>query len=503
MKFKLMLIPLILLLLIGIANAAVLPPKFKVTINDYNTVDSVAQGKVPTIYLNVQNVGGSGTMFVECGIYEKRLVDMWGLDINPLLAWIYSGISDRMSNVPSCISSETNVDTVSLTLAAGQTQLGSEFALQPVAPTTSTSIDYIIFCDAYKKCYDSAGTKAAGTACTLHSECGSSYCYEGKCDDSRVTSYDAARITLTGSQNTMSCTDGIANQDESDTDCGGVCKDCNNGYHCIKDGDCSSGFCDLSEPEKVTVGSFIFDVGVCEDKAVCTNTCLAGQTQAEYPSCACSSPGCTNVCSAGQSQAAYPTCTCSGTNVCTVVSCPAGQVQNPYPNCACGGSSTEPRIFAWAQRVSVDGNVVRGWMGLQNNGGSMTKNYLVEMQVRPKGGQPLAWVGAQATCDASTPENVHKAFSLAAGESQEITLESVVKAGDYDVWFVTVDKCYAASPVGNMIVAPFGSGTFIGSVTVSGIVPSPDTNWLLILGIVLAIILLGLVGYYLYAKYKK
>ncbi|HEX4476071.1 MAG TPA: hypothetical protein VH142_13390, partial [Polyangiaceae bacterium] len=44
--------------------------------------------------------------------------------------------------------------------------------------------------------------------------------------------------------NAASCTDGVENQDETDTDCGGsVCPACAVGAHCKTPTDCTVGFC--------------------------------------------------------------------------------------------------------------------------------------------------------------------------------------------------------------------------------------------------------------------
>src|SRR6185369_4806665 len=39
------------------------------------------------------------------------------------------------------------------------------------------------------------------------------------------------------------CSDGIKDDAESDVDCGGLCKPCDDGRRCFGDGDCLSGHC--------------------------------------------------------------------------------------------------------------------------------------------------------------------------------------------------------------------------------------------------------------------
>ncbi|MBN2014479.1 MAG: DUF2341 domain-containing protein [Candidatus Altiarchaeota archaeon] len=51
---------------------------------------------------------------------------------------------------------------------------------------------------------------------------------------------DEKDITISSCE---SCTDGIKNQDESDTDCGGSCPKCGDGKNCSTDVDCSSRWC--------------------------------------------------------------------------------------------------------------------------------------------------------------------------------------------------------------------------------------------------------------------
>lgn len=77
-------------------------------------------------------------------------------------------------------------------------------------------------CRATKPC-------AVGQACVIHADCGSGSCSNKKC------------IAAT-------CDDGIKNQGETATDCGGpTCssagKTCANGQACTKNGDCTDGFC--------------------------------------------------------------------------------------------------------------------------------------------------------------------------------------------------------------------------------------------------------------------
>ena len=48
---------------------------------------------------------------------------------------------------------------------------------------------------------------------------------------------------ITSSIGIQTCEDGVKNQDESDIDCGGVCKKCRDGLYCHNDSDCISNYC--------------------------------------------------------------------------------------------------------------------------------------------------------------------------------------------------------------------------------------------------------------------
>ena len=88
---------------------------------------------------------------------------------------------------------------------------------------------------------------------------------------------------------------------------------------------------------------------------------------------------------------------------------------------------------------------VIGRAKIKNSGADMVDTYILEMQVRPKGLLPLAFVSDQLACDSDHPENVHKEFRLSAGEQETIELEvseTVLDEGEYDVYFMTRHKCF-------------------------------------------------------------
>lgn len=120
------------------------------------------------------------------------------------------------------------------------------------------------------------------------------------------------------------------------------------------------------------------------------------------------------------------------------------------------------------QTVRQTGSKVIGEVSLTNTGGAdMSEADIIEMQVRPKGSgllSALTWTSPQKTCDPSHPENVHKEFQIASGESQNIQLEvdkSHLEAGQrYDVWLVTRQGC------GEGPAEPYGTGVIADTIVV-------------------------------------
>ena len=135
--------------------------------------------------------------------------------------------------------------------------------------------------------------------------------------------------------------------------------------------------------------------------------------------------------------------------------------------------STLPNIqFIDLPQVSVDGNKITTRMRIKNIGGDMPKMWLIEMQPRPKGQLPLT-IFPQNVCDANFPENVHQKFQLRAGEEDNIALSGTVRNGEYDIYLVSRDKCYAEPPIGNNPVQPYPATSFITSASVGAVPPPP------------------------------
>lgn len=116
--------------------------------------------------------------------------------------------------------------------------------------------------------------------------------------------------------------------------------------------------------------------------------------------------------------------------------------------------------------VTVENGEISAEVELTNVGSKgMSGSNIVEMQVRPQGSGLLStFVGPQETCDSTHPENVHKQFSLDAGDTETATLSTStgnVESGEiYDVWIVTRSEC------GGGPVDPYGTGVVADTVLV-------------------------------------
>jgi hypothetical protein len=77
------------------------------------------------------------------------------------------------------------------------------------------------------------------------------------------------------------CSNGVQDGDESDTDCGGSCSPCSNGERCMSDGDCGSGVCDVSTgrctPEHCVNNRLDAQETDIDCGGVCTRKCDIGQ----------------------------------------------------------------------------------------------------------------------------------------------------------------------------------------------------------------------------------
>jgi len=152
--------------------------------------------------------------------------------------------------------------------------------------------------------------------------------------------------------------------------------------------------------------------------------------------------------------------------------CPSGYICSDG---ACIISREEPNIVEYkSPRISIQGNNVFGYFYLENKGGDMEKNYLLEMQVVPSGhGAYVAYGnehystpgGSTKTCNPDYRWNVHDTFKLDEdGKIIVNVLARNVDAGTYDVYAVLVDKCWTSS--GNTAYPPYERGKLIKTITI-------------------------------------
>ncbi len=70
-----------------------------------------------------------------------------------------------------------------------------------------------------------------------------------RCDDTKTCTANTDCTSIYCEQSTCktpTCNDGIKNQQESDVDCGGLCNKCTDSRSCVSNNDCQSGFCSQS-----------------------------------------------------------------------------------------------------------------------------------------------------------------------------------------------------------------------------------------------------------------
>lgn len=172
---------------------------------------------------------------------------------------------------------------------------------------------------------------------------------------------------------------------------------------------------------------------------------------------------------------------------CYASTCPAGtvcvEVSDTNLQCQTGtttvtttiGTTTlpQPNIIEYSSAgISVIENKIIVTMYLKNTGASMTQDWLVELQPRISG--TLSWVSPQYACDPQNPQNVHKKYKLDSGESVQITLESTVTSGTYNVYLVSADSCCPSNP-SCISTDPYHWGVFKKSVTIGA---QCNNNWI-------------------------
>lgn len=129
---------------------------------------------------------------------------------------------------------------------------------------------------------------------------------------------------------------------------------------------------------------------------------------------------------------------------------------------------------------SKETGVIQTQVFFKNEGGDMQDSNIVEMQVRPKGSNPLSFGdlsfgNSQDTCDIDHPENVHKTYTLDSGESDSTTLstDAVSEPGTYEVYLLTRKDCYP----NNKKVDPYYNSKIAGTVTIEETSDGGSTGW--------------------------
>ena len=248
-----------LLIIASIAsNAVAAQPLFSVKVfeNSIYTDEAEKQGNKVQIYPEICNFGTDGTMRVECGIYTEKQVKSWGYTAN-FFSFLNAG-----TQITNCVAAETNVDTRSLTLDNGEcvspkadlNPFGKPPILfNPIAPSSDPNDEYVILCQAFTQCY--APDVDPGIS------------------DYDIVSFDLKDKGLTAE----TCADGITNQDETSTDCGGSCEGCELYDFCNTKSDCqnglicTSGRCAKVITEEPTCGNGACETG--EDAKSCKSDC--------------------------------------------------------------------------------------------------------------------------------------------------------------------------------------------------------------------------------------
>jgi len=200
---------LLLTLLIGSVSAQ------KVDINilgdTWGWYPPAYQGDWMRVRVAYKNTGSTRITNMKCelGFYTAQQVSNWN----------YALTGTGIKNIPNCVATEPNVDSVSLNIDAGETVV-VDYGLY--APQSNPDTSYVLFSDCFNECW-----------------------YSGIPSFERYAT-DKVKIDLKELGGTIeSCNDGILNQDETDTDCGGnKCKDCGINQHCSVDDDCKTRNCD-------------------------------------------------------------------------------------------------------------------------------------------------------------------------------------------------------------------------------------------------------------------
>lgn len=145
-------------------------------------------------------------------------------------------------------------------------------------------------------------------------------------------------------------------------------------------------------------------------------------------------------------------------------------------DCMSSPSTCNIQTYA-APTISVDGNEITVTAYLRIVDDSMSHDAILELQPRAPGLLPLWLSPLTYSCDLENhPENVHRYYGLTySGQQFPITIKTNVPEGTYNIWLLSLDKCYDLPPEGNIGMAPYYRGTIIGQVTITGTEPTECT----------------------------
>jgi hypothetical protein len=145
------------------------------------------------------------------------------------------------------------------------------------------------------------------------------------------------------------------------------------------------------------------------------------------------------------------------------------------------GQGPDIRMIGGPKVDVVDGNV-RTEVTLKNYDGTQPENWMIEMQVRPKGQDVLSFVSpVERTCSQEHPENVNKEYRLSEGDQETITLTSNglpdTEGQQYSVYLLTREAC---AP-NNQPVEPFTGVRHVADVSTDGpeTITTPSSGLLL------------------------
>ena len=146
---KLKILVLFLTLFILASSVASAYPNFKLEILSTLTDNAEEMGDTVQVAVRVENQGTTGCQRVECGIYNKQVLNQWGINTYESFA-IFDPFLDA-DNIPNCVTTETNVDSINLCLDTAEKSKIITFL--PKAPLTDPNDVYFIFCGTFNHCY--------------------------------------------------------------------------------------------------------------------------------------------------------------------------------------------------------------------------------------------------------------------------------------------------------------------------------------------------------------